>query len=133
HTRDLGRMGGLYGWRPELAGAAIVGFLNLAGVLTIGMVSEIFLTVAYVEKFRDAYVYYLQYALILLVTAIYAFNTTRVVFFGPHRHEGRGSVDIALVSIVATAFISVVLFIPPFSTMLVDNLYKSIELARLWS
>lgn len=26
HTRDLGRMGGLYGWRPELAGAAIVGF-----------------------------------------------------------------------------------------------------------
>lgn len=44
------------------------------------MVSEIFLTVAYVEKFRDAYVYYLQYALILLVTAIYAFNTTRVVF-----------------------------------------------------
>lgn len=132
HTRDIEKMGGLYGWRPELAGAAIVGFLNLAGILSVGMVSEIVLTVAYAKHFGADYLNYIPYALVLLVTAIYAFNTIRVVFFGPHRREDKGPVDIALVSIIVTAFISVLFFLPPFSTALADNVYKTIEIAGLW-
>jgi Formate hydrogenlyase subunit 3/Multisubunit Na+/H+ antiporter, MnhD subunit len=132
HTRDIEKMGGLYGWRPELAGAAIVGFLNLAGILTVGMVSEIMLTVAYAKYFTQDYLYYIPYAIVLLVTGIYAFNTIRVVFFGPHRREDQGPVDIALISIVAVAFLSVLLFLPPFSNTLADNVYKTIEAAWLW-
>jgi len=132
HTRDIEKMGGLYGWRPELAGAAIVGFLNLAGILTVGMVSEILLTVAYAKYFMGHYVYYIPYAVVLLITGIYAFNTIRVVFFGPHKREDRGPVDIALVSIVVVAFLSVLLFLPPFSNALADNIYKSIVVAGLW-
>jgi NADH-quinone oxidoreductase subunit M len=132
HTRDIEKMGGLYGWRPELAGAAIVGFLNLAGILTIGMVSEIVLTVAYVKYFMGHYVYYIPYAVMLLITGVYAFNTIRVVFFGPHKREDKGPVDIALVSIVVVAFLSVLLFLPPFSNTLTDNIYKTIVAAGLW-
>ncbi len=132
HTRDIEKMGGLYGWRPELAGAAIVGFLNLAGILTIGMVSEIVLTVAYAEYFKGHYVYYIPYAVMLLITGVYAFNTIRVVFFGPHKREDRGPVDIALVSIVVVAFLSVLLFLPPFSSALADNIYETIDAAGLW-
>jgi len=132
HTRDIEKMGGLYGWRPELAGAAVVGFLNLAGILTVGMVSEIVLTVAYVKYFIQDYVYYIPYAVVLLVTATYAFNTIRVVFFGPHKREDQGPVDIALVSIVVVAFLSVLLFLPPFSNALADNIYKTIVTAGLW-
>jgi NADH-quinone oxidoreductase subunit M len=132
HTRDIEKMGGLYGWRPELAGAAIVGFLNLAGILTIGMVSEIVLTVAYAEYFKGHYVYYIPYAVMLLITGVYAFNTIRVVFFGPHKREDKGPVDIALVSIVVVAFLSVLLFLPPFSNTLTDNLYRTVVAAGLW-
>ena len=132
HTRDIEKMGGLYGWRPELAGAAIVGFLNLAGILTVGMVSEIVLTVAYAKYFAQDYMYYIPYAVVLLITGIYAFNTIRVGFFGPHKREDRGPVDIALVSIVVVAFLSVLLFLPPFSSALVDNIYKTIVAAGLW-
>jgi NADH-quinone oxidoreductase subunit M len=132
HTRDIEKMGGLYGWRPELAGAAIVGFLNLAGILTVGMVSEIVLTVAYAKYFAQGYMYYIPYAVVLLITGIYAFNTIRVVFFGPHKREDRGPVDMALVSIVVVAFLSVLLFLPPFSSALADNIYKSIVVAGLW-
>ena len=132
HTRDIEKMGGLYGWRPELAGAAIVGFLNLAGILTIGMVSEVVLTVAYAEYFMGRYVYYIPYAVMLLITGIYAFNTIRVVFFGPHKREDQGPVDIALASIVVVAFLSVLLFLPPFSNTLTDNIYKTIVAAGLW-
>jgi NADH-quinone oxidoreductase subunit M len=132
HTRDVEKMGGLYGWRPELAGAAIVGFLNLAGILTVGMVSEIVLTVAYAKYFVQDYMYYIPYAVVLLITGIYAFNTIRVVFFGPHKREDRGPVDIALVSIVVVAFLSVFLFLPPFSSALADNIYKTIVAAGLW-
>jgi NADH-quinone oxidoreductase subunit M len=132
HTRDIEKMGGLYGWRPELAGAAIVGFLNLAGILTVGMVSEIVLTVAYARYFAQDYMYYIPYAVVLLITGIYAFNTIRVVFFGPHKREDRGPVDIALVSIVVVAFLSVLLFLPPFSSALADNIYKTIVAAGLW-
>ncbi len=132
HTRDIGKMGGLYGWRPELAGAAVVGFLNLAGILTVGMVAEIVLTVAYAKYFTQDYIYYIPYAVVLLITGIYAFNTIRVVFFGPHKREDRGPVDIALVSIVVVAFLSVLLFLPPFSSALADNIYKTIVAAGLW-
>jgi NADH-quinone oxidoreductase subunit M len=132
HTRDIEKMGGLYGWRPELAGAAIVGFLNLAGILTIGMVSEIVLTVAYAEYFKGHYVYYIPYAVMLLITGVYAFNTIRVVFFGPHKREDKGPVDIALVSIVVVAFLSVLLFLPPFSNTLTDNIYRTVVAAGLW-
>jgi NADH-quinone oxidoreductase subunit M len=132
HTRDIEKMGGLYGWRPELAGAAIVGFLNLAGILTVGMVSEIVLTVAYAKYFAQDYMYYIPYAVVLLITGIYAFNTIRVVFFGPHKREDRGPVDIALVSIVVVAFLSVLLFLPPFSSALANNIYKTIDAAGLW-
>ncbi len=132
HTRDIEKMGGLYGWRPELAGAAVVGFLNLAGILTVGMVAEIVLTVAYAKYFTQDYIYYIPYAVVLLITGIYAFNTIRVVFFGPHKREDRGPVDIALVSIVVVAFLSVLLFLPPFSSALADNIYKTIVAAGLW-
>lgn len=132
HTRDIGKMGGLYGWRPELAGAAVVGFLNLAGILTVGMVAEIVLTVAYAKYFTQDYIYYIPYAVVLLITGIYAFNTIRVVFFGPHKREDQGPVDIALVSIVVVAFLSVLLFLPPFSSALADNIYKTIVAAGLW-
>jgi NADH-quinone oxidoreductase subunit M len=132
HTRDIEKMGGLYGWRPELAGAAIVGFLNLAGILTIGMVSEIVLTVAYAKYFMGHYVYYIPYAVMLLITGVYAFNTIRVVFFGPHKREDKGPVDIALVSIVVVAFLSVLLFLPPFSNTLTDNIYRTVIAAGLW-
>ncbi|ACB39593.1 complex I subunit 5 family protein [Pyrobaculum neutrophilum] len=132
HTRDLEKMGGLYGWRPELAGASVVGFLNLAGVLTIGMISEILLTVAYASYFRSNYVYYIPYALMLVVTGVYAFNTTRLVFFGPHRYEGKGPIDIALASITAVAFISVLFLLPPFSSALADNIYNTARELGLW-
>ncbi|AET34237.1 complex I subunit 5 family protein [Pyrobaculum ferrireducens] len=132
HTRDIEKMGGLYGWRPELAGAAVVGFLNLAGILSVGMVSEIVLTVAYAKYFGKEYLFYIPYAAILLVTGIYAFNTIRVVFFGPHKREDKGPVDLALLAIVAAAFISLLLFLPPFSSALADNVYKTIEVAKLW-
>ncbi|ABL88781.1 NADH dehydrogenase (quinone) [Pyrobaculum islandicum DSM 4184] len=132
HTRDIEKMGGLYGWRPELAGAAIVGFLNLAGILTIGMVSEIILTVSYAKYFSFSYAYYIPYALMLLVTSIYAFNTIRAVFFGPHKYEGRGPVDIALTSIVAVALLSILFLLPPFSNALADNVYNTIEVLKLW-
>ncbi len=124
HTRDIDKMGGLYGYNSALAGAAIVGFLNLAGILTIGMISEISLAVALVKTYLGVeYIeLYIAFAAMLVVTGIYAFTTIRNVFFGPPKIGGAGPHDAALVAIVATALLSVLLFLPPMSSSIWTNI-----------
>jgi NADH-quinone oxidoreductase subunit M len=123
HTRDIDRMGGLYGWSSALASSAIVGFLNLAGILTIGMISEITLAEALTRAYLGPqYIsIYLLFAAMLVVTAIYAFTTIKNVFFGPPKVAGAGPYDAALAAIIAAAFISVLLFLPPFSSYIWSN------------
>ncbi|MCI4465526.1 MAG: NADH dehydrogenase [Thermoproteus sp.] len=124
HTRDIDRMGGLYGYNSALAGAAVVGFLNLAGILTIGMISEITLATALVKTYLGIeYIeLYIAFAAMLVVTGIYAFATIRNVFFGPPKIGGAGPYDAALVAIVSTALLSVLLFLPPMSSSLWTNI-----------
>lgn len=124
NTRDIDRMGGLYGYNSALAGAAIVGFLNLAGILTIGMISEITLAIALVKAYLGIeYIgMYIAFAAMLVVTGIYAFTTIKNVFFGPPKIEGRGPYDAALAAIVATALLSVLLLLPPMSSSLWANI-----------
>ncbi|CCC81226.1 complex I subunit 5 family protein [Thermoproteus tenax] len=123
-TRDIDRMGGLYGYNSALAGAAIIGFLNLAGILTIGMISEITLAVALTKAYLGIeYIeIYIAFAAMLVVTGIYAFSTIRSVFFGPQRIAGAGPFDGALAAIVAAAFLSVLLLLPPMSSSIWGNI-----------
>ncbi len=124
NTRDIDRMGGLYGYNSTLAGAAIVGFLNLAGILTVGMLSEITLAVALTKAYLGAeYIeLYIAFAAMLVVTGVYAFTTIKNVFFGPPRVEGEGPYDAALVAIAATALLSVLLLLPPMSSSIWANI-----------
>lgn len=126
-TRDIDRMGGLYGWNSALAGSAIVGFLNLAGILTIGMISEITLAVALASAYLGDVELYLLFAAMLIVTGIYAFTTIKNVFFGPPKAAGVAPLDAALAAIVATALFSVLLLLPPLSSYLWTNVNVYIQ------
>ncbi|MEL9991311.1 MAG: complex I subunit 5 family protein [Thermoproteus sp.] len=129
HTRDIDRMGGLYGYNSALAGAAIVGFLNLAGILTIGMISEISLAVALTKAYLGPeYIgIYIAFAAMLAVTGAYAFTTIKNVFFGPPKIGGTGPYDAALAAIVATALLSVLLFLPPMSSSMWTNISAYVQ------
>ncbi len=132
HIRDITRLGGLYADHAPMAIASIIGFLNLVGILTVGMIAEITLIVGVTERFGLSLAnapYVAALALLLVASAAYSFNTVRILFFGPRRYQSNTmpSSSVLLPMLVAAA-VSVVMLLPPFSGIVWENIYRYIGL-----
>lgn len=81
HLRDIGKMGGLHEQLPQIANASLIGFMNLSGIVTIGMIGEFFILRGVTEVYgigKEA----LMVILAFIISGFYSFYTMRRVYYG---------------------------------------------------
>ena len=117
-NRDITRMGGLARRYPLMAAAALLGFMNLAGIPpALGLWSEALIVygiAGYVDFASNSQVLAVALVLIVafMVTAAYSFVTMRRIFFGPLRAEGPMEVlDEMKTMVIIMAALSVFFFV----------------------
>ncbi|MCK4476402.1 MAG: NADH dehydrogenase [Methanophagales archaeon] len=124
--RDINKMGGLHDSIPTISNAAVVGFLNLGGILTIGMLGEFFILRGVVDTFG---VNTMSLAIILpvifmfMLSVWYGFYTIRKVFYGKPKDTKRLEISrYFYVPLFIIGILSVLLLFPPLSTALIPGL-----------
>jgi len=124
--RDLSKMGGLHDSIPPISNAAVIGFLNLGGMLTIGMLGEFFILRGVVETFGISMAslpILLAVIFMFILSVWYGFYTIKKVFYGKPKDTKRLEISIYLyLPLYIIGIISVLLLFPPLSTALIDGL-----------
>ncbi len=130
--RDLRQMGGLHDSIPGISNAAVVGFLNLGGILTVGMLGEFFILRGVVETFgvsTGSLPILLAVIFMFILSVWYGFYTIRKVFYGKPKDRERKEISGYLyVPLFIIGIISVLLLLPPLSTALIPGLKSVIWL-----
>jgi len=129
--RDIEKMGGLHDVVPEISNAAVMGFMNLAGILTVGMLGEFFILRGVVEAFGMDLAYLLPVVFIFILSGWYGFYTMRKVFYGRPRSsiasaESSHTSAYLFVPLFVLGALSVLFFFPPFSSAWVPELFKAV-------
>jgi len=79
--RNLDRMGGFHEQIPQIANASVMGFMNLSGIITIGMIGELFILRGAVETYglgKES----IAVILAFIISGLYSFYTVKNVFYG---------------------------------------------------
>ncbi len=79
--RNLDDMGGLHEQIPQIANASLIGFMNLSGVLTVGLLGEFFILRGVLEVFGLGRMAILV-VLVFILSGLYSFYTMKNVFYG---------------------------------------------------
>ena len=124
--RDIRQMGGLHDSIPAISNAAVVGFLNLGGILTVGMLGEFFILRGVVETFgvsTGSLAILLAVIFMFMLSVWYGFYTIRKVFYGKPKDTTRKEISRYLyVPLFIIGITSVLLVFPPLSTALIPGL-----------
>lgn len=132
--RDLNKMGGLHDSIPAISNAAVVGFLNLGGILTIGMLGEFFILRGVVDTFlrpespaflgwTGSLPIFLAVIFMFILSVWYGFWTIRKVFYGKPKDTKRLEISrYFYVPLFIIGIFSVLLLFPPLSTVLIQGL-----------
>ncbi len=124
--RDIRKMGGLHDSIPAISNAAVIGFLNLGGVLTVGMLGELFILRGIVDTFgvnTSSLGIILAVVFMFILSVWYGFYTIRKVFYGKPKSTERLEISRYLYApLYIIGMISVLLLFPPLSTVLVHGL-----------
>jgi len=124
--RDINKMGGLHDSIPAISNAAVVGFLNLGGILTVGMLGEFFILRGVVDTFglkTSSLGVILGVVFMFILSVWYGFYTLRKVFYGkPKSTERLGISRYLYIPLYVIGIISVLLLFPPLSTVLIHGL-----------
>ncbi len=132
--RDLNKMGGLHDSIPGISNAAVVGFLNLGGILTVGMLGEFFILRGVVDTFlrpespsflgwTGSLPIILAVIFMFILSVWYGFWTIRRVFYGKPKDTKRLEISgYFYVPLFIIGGLSVLLLFPPLSTMLIQGL-----------
>jgi formate hydrogenlyase subunit 3/multisubunit Na+/H+ antiporter MnhD subunit len=132
--RDLRKMGGLHDSIPTISNAAVMGFLNLGGMLTIGMLGEFFILRGVVETFgisTKALPVLLAVIFMFILSVWYGFYTIKRVFYGKPKSTERLEISSYLyVPLYIIGLVSILLLFPPLSSALIPGL-KAVILGGL--
>lgn len=137
--RDINKMGGLHDSIPALSNAAVIGFLNLGGMLTIGMLGEFFILRGVVETFlrpespsflgwTGSIPILLAVIFMFILSVWYGFYTVRKVFYGKPKDTKRLEISrYFYVPLFIIGIVSVLFVFPPLSTALIPGLNSIIQ------
>jgi NADH-quinone oxidoreductase subunit M len=134
-TRDINKMGGLHTFIPSISNAALMGWLSLSGVFTVGLLAEFYLFLGLTStiglgsySLSVSLLVLIGLALLFILTAYYGFWALRRVFYGqPRGTYTKVHMDKLLyIPLYIMGFTSVLLLFPPFSTALLHSLQVSV-------
>ncbi len=122
--RDIRKMGGLHDYVPQISNAAVIGFMNLGGILTVGMFGEFFILRGVVDTFGLNPGVILPVVFIFILSVWYGFYALRRIFYGrPNSSREKKRVNRGLyIPLFIIGFFSVLFLLPPLSTVLVSGL-----------
>ncbi|MBO8181227.1 MAG: NADH dehydrogenase [Archaeoglobus sp.] len=122
--RDIRKMGGLHEYVPSLSNAALLGFMNLGGILAIGMFGEFFILRGVVDVFSLANVgLILAIVFIFILSGWYSFYTLKKIFYGTPKAMERPKISRYLdVPLYLIGILSIIFIFPPLITMLLNGL-----------
>jgi len=120
--RDLNKMSGMHEYIPTIANAALLGFMTLSGILTIGMFAEFFILVGLTEIYGFDIKTILAVVLVFIISGLYSFYTMRVIYYGkPAGYEKPKFSRLLDVPLYVIAFFSILFIFPPLATALLNG------------
>ena len=80
--RRLDYMGGFHEQIPQIANASLIGFMNLSGIITVGLIGEFFILRGVFETFQKIGWEVMAVILVFVISGLYSFYTMKNVFYG---------------------------------------------------
>ena len=129
---EIDRMGGLQTYIPSIGGAALLGWMSLTGMFTVGLLGEFFILLGFWQTFGlniHTLWAFIGLVTLFIFTGAYGFWALKEVFYGqPRWPYTKVKVNPKLVvPLYVLGLISVVLLFPPLSTSLIHSVYSAIE------
>ncbi|MEM2324638.1 MAG: complex I subunit 5 family protein [Archaeoglobaceae archaeon] len=121
--RSLDKMRGMHEFIPTIANAALIGFMTLSGIITIGMFAEFYILVG-LTKIYGLNIYLLSaIVLVFIISGLYSFYTMRSIYYGtPMKYEKPKFSRLLDFPLYAIAFFSVAFIFPPLASALLDGI-----------
>jgi len=108
--RDVNKMGGLHEYVPTIANAALIGFMNLSGILAIGMFGEFFILKGIVDTYGLDLKLILAIVAVFIISGWYSFYTMKRIFYGTPKDMERPrisrllDVPLYVIGVISIAF-----------------------------
>ena len=120
--RDINKMGGMHEFVPSVANAALIGFMTLSGIMTVGMFAEFFILLGVTSIYGFDLRVILAVVLVFIISGLYSFYTMKVIYYGKPANYTKPRVNRLLdAPLYFIALFSFLLIFPPLSTALLEG------------
>ncbi|WP_202320607.1 complex I subunit 5 family protein [Archaeoglobus neptunius] len=121
--RDVNKMGGMHEYVPTVANAALLGFMTLSGILTIGMFGEFYILAGLTQIYGFNLSVILAVVLVFTISGLYSFYTMKIIYYGkPAGYEKPRINRLLDFPLYVIAFFSIAFIFPPLSTALLNGM-----------
>ncbi len=121
--RDVEKMGGLHEYIPTISNAALLGFMTLGGILTIGMFGEFFILKGIVDVYGFNVWVIASVVFVFILSGFYGFYTLKMIFYGTPKGFETPKIDRMLdVPLYVIGLLSIAFIFPPLATGLLNAL-----------
>jgi len=116
--RDVEKMGGMHEYVPTISNAALLGFMTISGILTVGMFGEFFILKGIADIYGFSLTVLLPVILVFIISGLYSFYTMKNIFYGrPRGYETPAVSRLLDTPLYVIGIISVLLILPPLATL----------------
>ncbi|MCS7144595.1 MAG: complex I subunit 5 family protein [Archaeoglobaceae archaeon] len=121
--RSLDKMKGMHEFIPTISNAALVGFMTLSGIITIGMLAEFFILLGLVKVYEFDLAMISLVVFVFVISGLYSFYTMREIYYGtPIGYEKPKFSRLLDLPLYAIAFFSVAFIFPPLAPALLEGI-----------
>ncbi len=121
--RDIEKMSGMHEYIPTIANAALIGFMTLSGIMTIGMFVEFFILIGLTKIYGFNLWVILAVVIVFIISGLYGFYTMKVIYYGtPAGYEKPKFSRLLDAPLYVLAFFCFAFVFPPLAKILLESL-----------
>ncbi|MDK2876561.1 MAG: hypothetical protein PWQ22_971 [Archaeoglobaceae archaeon] len=121
--RSLDKMKGMHEFVPTISNAALIGFMTLSGIITIGMLAEFLILIGLTQVYGFNLAVISLVVLVFVISGLYSFYTMREIYYGtPMGYEKPKFSRLLDLPLYAIAFFSIAFLFPPLAPALLDGI-----------
>lgn len=121
--RSLDKMKGMHEFIPTISNAALLGFMTLSGIITIGMFAEFLILIGLTQIYGFNIAIISLVVLVFVISGLYSFYTMREIYYGtPIGYEKPRFSRLLDLPLYAIAIFSVAFIFPPLAPALLDGI-----------
>lgn len=117
--RDIRKMGGMHEYVPTIGSVAVLGWMNISGIIAIGMFGEFFILKGVYDVFGFNLATILPVVAVFILSGLYSFYTLKKIFYGmPAGYERQKVHRLIDAPLFVIAALSILLIFPPLAPTL---------------